>query len=450
MTFGKCLSILAFLTLSFVATGFGQENEFKKTVQVEKVTYAFSSLGHLQSEADQVAFLRHSNWIGLLNNEVFLKEIGVSDKHISSFRARISEFYRDWKSLTPEKFEHVCDELEKDFLLALKPMQKAMCTRQMAIREFYRMGPVEYAKSVGVSKLEIRKIESRLIEMAPKVKNTLAKLEKETLREIFEYVKEKDKLNSMVSSISPSRSACISIIGMSLVELENKVFNTKAKTNSRIPKFGLDEVGKLSRAGDLAVNPFSELTELISAQQWDLKNDPSLKVFFATKFDQMLENQRQRSIEEKQLRKKISKLPKGQSRDALREFREKYNETIADLANEIESEITNEEMHTLNQARFLAYLLREGPIETLTTLELTKSVGLKFSKNEFEKIKKNRNEILRRLKEQAKAIHDDFIDSAFKDIVKTEGRPLADLKWDTKAGVPPLEILLSFCESSGR
>ena len=450
MTFRKLLSIFAFLSFPFLATGFGQEKEFKKTVHIEKVTFAFSSLGHLQSEANQVAILRHSNWIGLLNNEVFLKEIGVSDIRLSNFRKRISGFYRDWKSIKPEEYEHNCDVLEKDILLALTPIQKATCTRQMAIREFYRMGPVEYAKGVGVSKLEVRQIESRLIAIGPKLKNTLVELEKETLRQIFEHLEEKGKLNSIVGSLSPSRSVCISIIGLSLAELENRTFDTNAKKNSRIPKFGLDEVGKFSRTGDLVVNPFSELAELISAQQWNLKNDPSLKVFFATKFDQLLENQNQRSIEEKQLRKKTSNLPKEQARDAIREFREKYNQTIGDLANEIEAEITTEEMHTLNRARFLTYLLREGPIETLTTRELTKSIGLKFSKTDFEKIKKGRMEILERLKDQAKAIHDDFIASVFKDVVRADEQPLGDLKWDSKAGVPPLELLLWFSESSDR
>ena len=59
-------------------------------------------------------------------------------------------------------------------------------------------------------------------------------------------------------------------------------------------------------------------------------------------------------------------------------------------------------------------------------------------------------EILERLKDQAKAIHDDFIASVFKDVVRADEQPLGDLKWDSKAGVPPLELLLWFSESSDR
>ena len=384
--------------------------------------------------------------INLVLDADFTKAAGIDEKRLSPVRERVYEFrklmYRTEKAVFERKIESVREEIQtklsKDELVTLRNSFRA--------GEFYKMGPVEFAKSIDLGTKQCREIRKNAVKYAPKLEQKLRDIENEFLTRYFALFRDKELravLQNAVKNCSPNRFGTPSILWRSLHGLDSE-FKAKgqSKKGSQLQTYAIATAGYLSPITEFRPEPFNDFSTLLTAQPWEINEDASNRLLLNLLQDRRLELQRQYMVDRKNLEQDFV-FDKNKLNRQIEQLNEQYYENKKTIAAEIIQDFTVEEQKQFDACRFLSLVQRIGPVKALESSDCRKLLGFSIEKPEVAATASKAKEIENDLKRACETLQTESIKAIFGEIESSDRLQWANSPYPY--AVPPLEVLLHHC-----
>jgi len=449
----NCLVALLVITTNLQARQDESGAESKSAVIVSKfdTIVRISSIGQIQTLQQRRLALNCSDWLSLFQNQQYVQAIGFPDATAKEVREGIKKIQSEYRKLGEDGVFKECARLEKLINSKLNQRKRALCQNSLSAASFYRLSPVKFAEKIGCSSLEQKQVRQRLMDNSKELTEVLRQIENETLVELFSCLDdEKSELLSKIpTSISPKRRSVVSPIWRGLWQLENEPFEWK---NEKSPAIDYQVVfaGYLSEFRPLPSSEFSDLVTLISAQDWQVNQEPSMKIFLQVQFEKLMDLEREHSDERSIAEEDYERvgLSKAERRRNRKQLDEQFLEKRRALAGEIEVELTPEEVEIFKRAKFLSQIQRKGPALAFLNRDLTRELGFEIDEADYELLAAKAKQIRPKLESRCHKIQEDLVMRLFEGMELDE--ELAWVKQEYPFGIPPLELLTDVRDSRSR
>lgn len=430
--FVSIASAIAFASLSF-AQHSEEEVPNANFRMVDEPIFKFDPLGRVFREQRRRVTYGYPQLLGFLRSKQEMKSVGLSEKEQKSLTKKFVAIEERFKKLTLVEFASACREIED--LLRRRLGEKALevALRQSDTSAFYRLGPREYFRIHGLTSLEMAKAVSNCQSIEKHLATKLQELEAKVFSDFLNRVVISGEAVNL-KNVSPVRSP---VLSTTVLYEKDKIANNESKSKPgtyHFDYFYVSPSGSLRKYGETTENPLSRAMVLVSGQEWELKNDPSIKVFFEMQFETML--QLQRTLSEKQKEVKAKSISNADKKREIEMLRDRNFAELIRLAEEIHQELNDDEQRTYCWGVLLSNLQRRGLGAIAAETECTKHLGISIADRKA--VSKAAEATAKEIQKEMLQLHEELIPKILDQVTHEPSQ----LKWDKRFGTPPLELLL--------
>lgn len=412
--------------------------------KVQLARFIFDPIGRPQKDVRESPALNLPPAVELLLDEDYVETLSVHSDAVNYLRKRVTDIRNNVYSLETEAFESEIKSLNSLVKQSVAVSDQRKIQYSLAAAAFYANGPVEFAKRIGLSDRQQLVVRRNCSRVKTALEKKLRSLEDRILTEYFQMFDE--EISTVLMSrllnetCSPERKATTSILWHSLHHDFNEIDSSDADISVLQYYFVVSTAGYLARNGERKSDPFSDASILFSAQGWDIKNDQSIRLHWASLGDRRLVIQRQFVDDRKKIRETTSRKI---SKKKLEILSNEYSKQQMELAEELTNEFTKEEKIQFESCRLLSAIQRLGPVEALQSEFAGKCLGLSLDESDMARVAHAARQLASELKSECEKIQSETVEQLFEGIDVADQLNWADASYPF--GVPPLEVLLYQC-----
>lgn len=411
----------------------GQVNEDETIfIKFEQVIMNVDPVGRVSREIRVRPMYAYSPYIHFFRDKKNLSalEIAKSDKETIAEKFNTLE-----KVYRKRSFNYVREktrEIEQTINSIIGKSKSDLVRRQMATAEFYRLGVSEFSRRNQFSELEKSRLYERLQDIATELERELKDLENKIANSFFRQAVKQSPKRIDFEQVSPVRVPFL--LGATAKPTENS-------GDFAFSRFEIGLAGTVSKNGTVTDDPLGLALTLISAQQWQFKNEPTIKFFLERQFEELLRIQTEQNLKQSEIRNDSS-LTRMEKKIAVEELRDQSFDKKRKLAEKIINELNEVERREYLLARILCSLQRNGYESVFEVEEQFKELGFELkSRDTIARLSSSLREEI--VKEYCQ-LHHRYIEEIVIDCWDgNENQQSRALQWNSKFGAPPLEMLIN-------